>query len=62
MGGDSSQSHSVNSWRQDHHFCTEVEIRTNGWLFFFSDLKAEHQFLSLGFSASYDFRLGKAIS
>ena len=29
-------------------FWTEVEVRASDWLFWFSDLQVEHQFLSLG--------------
>ena len=49
-GGDSSQSQSPEvSWRQDHHFQTEVKVRTSGWLLCFSGLQVEPQYLSLGF-------------
>ena len=30
-------------------FWTEVEVRVSGWLFYFSDLQAEPQFLPLSF-------------
>ena len=51
MGGDSS--HLYRSYLRflevECLFWTEVEVRASGYLFCFSDLQVEHQYLSLGF-------------
>lgn len=51
MGGNSS--HLFKSYLKfmevECLFCTEVEVKVSGWLFSFSDLQVEHQYLSLGF-------------
>ena len=44
-----AQSYSEVSWRQDHHFQTEVKVRASGWLHCFSVLQVEPHFLSLIF-------------
>ena len=51
MGGDNSQILFLSEvfWKQDHNFWTEVEVRANGWLFYFPNIQVEFQFLSLSF-------------
>ena len=51
MGGNSSQADNLilRFWKAGVPFQTEVEERASGWLFYFSDLQVEPQFLTLSF-------------